>query len=98
HHRLLRMKGRAHREKHCNQDKGSHARDSSPFPSNPTRFLTVFCCQRRASAATIAQFLRPLSIRRSVMRIPGAVSLVLAGFLAAAPSAFAQASITGTVR
>jgi hypothetical protein len=32
------------------------------------------------------------------MRIPGAVSLVLAGFLAAAPSAFAQASITGTVR
>ena len=32
------------------------------------------------------------------MRIPGAVSLVLALFLAAAPSAFAQASITGTVR
>src|SRR5262245_21296412 len=32
------------------------------------------------------------------MRIPGAVSLVLAGLLAAAPSAFAQASITGTVR
>ncbi len=30
--------------------------------------------------------------------MPGAVSLVLAGFLAAAPSAFAQASITGTVR
>ena len=32
------------------------------------------------------------------MRIPGSVSLVLALFLAAAPSAFAQASITGTVR
>jgi hypothetical protein len=32
------------------------------------------------------------------MRIPRVVSLVLAGFLAAAPSAFAQASITGTVR
>ena len=32
------------------------------------------------------------------MRIPGSVSLVLALILAAAPSAFAQASITGTVR
>src|SRR5688572_24462337 len=32
------------------------------------------------------------------MRIPGSVSLILALILAAAPSAFAQASITGTVR
>jgi hypothetical protein len=32
------------------------------------------------------------------MRIPGAGSLVVAVFLAVAPSAFAQASITGTVR